>query len=483
MPSIQSVAIVGAGAGGAAAVTALAAEKHFSVIKVFERREEPGGTWIYDAVPSSLDLVPGALPPELDRPLAIPPALPATTEPVTQERYAQTPIYDELTTNVPEIAMSFSDLRFPYGPFVPHWVPKNYIRQYISTHELDNHLVLNTTVEDMTRLTSRGRWRLTLRQHDTARQVDEWWQEEFDAVILANGHYSVPFIPFVPGLAAYMAAFPGRVQHSKSYRTPKTFAGQRVLVIGNSASGHDVTDQLARSGLVRGPVYQSRRSRSPWDGDAAPAGITWKPVISRYTSAGTILFADGTTLARDEVDRIVYATGYKLSLPFWNAQANGRALFDYAANRMIGNFQHTFVRDYPTLAIIGLPRTLTFRSFEYQGIAIARVWAGRAKLPPEAQQQRWEQERAQRCGKDGTKFHDVTWESGEAGVFLNYLFTLAGLPQLDGAGRTPPVLDAETRWALENIRKYPVHNPKEQESQHVTGDEWVLVEKPAPPPA
>jgi hypothetical protein len=23
---------------------------------------------------------------------------------------------------------------------------------------------------------------------------DEWWQEEFDAVIVANGHYAVPFV-------------------------------------------------------------------------------------------------------------------------------------------------------------------------------------------------------------------------------------------------------------------------------------------------
>ena len=97
-------------------------------------------------------------------------------------------------TNVPDIAMSLSDRPFAYGPFVPHWVPRQYLADYFSFHRQDRNLVLNTTVEDITHLKSTERWRLTLRKHDPARNVDEWWQEEFDAVVLANGHYSVPFV-------------------------------------------------------------------------------------------------------------------------------------------------------------------------------------------------------------------------------------------------------------------------------------------------
>src|SRR5437667_10782291 len=41
------------------------------------------------------------------------------------------------------------------------------------------------------------RWKLKLRKHDTLRDVDIWWEEIFDAVGLANGHYSVPFV-FLP---------------------------------------------------------------------------------------------------------------------------------------------------------------------------------------------------------------------------------------------------------------------------------------------
>jgi cation diffusion facilitator CzcD-associated flavoprotein CzcO len=43
--AIESVAVIGAGASGAAAAAALKAEKYFKHIRVFERRESPGGTW------------------------------------------------------------------------------------------------------------------------------------------------------------------------------------------------------------------------------------------------------------------------------------------------------------------------------------------------------------------------------------------------------------------------------------------------------
>ena len=90
--------------------------------------------------------------------------------------------------------MSFYDSRFPYGPFVPHWVPRQSIADYFSLHRTDQFLVLNTTVEDLSRLSKENGWRLVLRRKDSIRRVDVWWEEQFDAVIVANGHYSVPFV-------------------------------------------------------------------------------------------------------------------------------------------------------------------------------------------------------------------------------------------------------------------------------------------------
>lgn len=95
--------------------------------------------------------------------------------------------------------MSFSDASFAYGPFAPHHVPRQYVENYFSIHKTDGFLQLSTTVEEIKKLPpsngqSAERWKLTLRKHDALRKVDVWWEEEFDAVILANGHYAVPYV-------------------------------------------------------------------------------------------------------------------------------------------------------------------------------------------------------------------------------------------------------------------------------------------------
>ena len=93
--------------------------------------------------------------------------------------------------------MSFSDKRFPYGPFVPHHVPLNYLQDYYSLHQMEDLLVPNTTVEDLSRIydgTGQDRWQLTLRKYNLEEGVDEWRQEVFDAVVIANGQHSVPYV-------------------------------------------------------------------------------------------------------------------------------------------------------------------------------------------------------------------------------------------------------------------------------------------------
>ncbi|KAH7309995.1 hypothetical protein BKA65DRAFT_575794 [Rhexocercosporidium sp. MPI-PUGE-AT-0058] len=488
---IKSVAIIGAGAGGAITAAAFAAEKYFARIQVFERRESAGGTWIYDeSPPSSLPLQPGGLPPDVDPPLSIPNELPKITSPNRQERWHQTPIYRSLTTNVPSIAMSFSDLPFAYGPFVPHHIPKQYVESYFSHHKLDSLLSLNTTVEDLSIINGsekgRERWKLTLRKHDSVRGVDVWWEDEFDSVVLANGHYGVPFIPEVKGLAEYMSLFPGRVVHSKIYRTPVLYKNKKVLTIGNSASGHDLTNDLVLEANL--PVYQSRRSASRWDGNKPPPGIAWKPVIKEFMPSGRIVFEDDTYL--DDIDTIIYCTGYKASFPFWNVKNNGREIWDYEKNKLVKSYIHTFFHDFKTLGIIGVPRVLTFRSFEYQAIALARLFSGREakNLPDLKEQEKWEREREKRVRRDGKKYHDIEWDTGETLGWLRELYAIAGLGLLTGEGRVPPVLGEEVRWAIEHLRKYPEPGKDEVNCSErgnlglKAGDgtevsEWVVVER------
>jgi cation diffusion facilitator CzcD-associated flavoprotein CzcO len=42
---VKRVAVIGAGPAGAITIDALAKERTFDIIRVFERREAPGGCW------------------------------------------------------------------------------------------------------------------------------------------------------------------------------------------------------------------------------------------------------------------------------------------------------------------------------------------------------------------------------------------------------------------------------------------------------
>jgi hypothetical protein len=67
--------------------------------------------------------------------------------------------------------------------------------------------------------------------------------EQFDAVLVCNGHYSEPQLPQLPGAAGW----PGLLMHSHSYRSAEGFRGLHVAVVGASFSGERMTAQL---GLV-----------------------------------------------------------------------------------------------------------------------------------------------------------------------------------------------------------------------------------------
>jgi hypothetical protein len=281
-------------------------------------------------------------------------------------------------------------------------------------------------------------------------------------------------IPEVKGLKDYALQRPTSVMHSKYYRSPSSYKDKKILIIGNSASGRDLSTELLK--YVQLPLYQSIRSKSRWDGDEPPDGIVWWPIVSEYLPSGRILFEDGTFL--DDIDVVIYCTGYKHSFPFWNEKANGQPIWDYVENKLIKGYWHTFLSDFPTIGLIGVPRVLTFRSWEYQAVAIARIFSGRnAKpLPSITKQEKWDRERLAIVKREKRKFHDIQWETGETTEWLRALFEWAGLETLEGDGRIPPALTRDVIWAIEHVRKYPDREHHEEKSEVGTEEhDWVVV--------
>merc|ERR1719259_146867 len=63
---------------------------------------------------------------------------------------------------------------------------------------------------------------------------------EFDFVIVANGHYTKPYLPEI----FENSSFKGEIIHSHVYRTPEKYLGKNVLVIGVGPSGTDISIDL-----------------------------------------------------------------------------------------------------------------------------------------------------------------------------------------------------------------------------------------------
>ncbi|KAL2112240.1 hypothetical protein VUR80DRAFT_8195 [Thermomyces stellatus] len=437
----KRVAVIGAGPAGAITIDALAQEKAFDLIRVFERREGPGGCWIGDTErpPVVSDLASLAAR-NADKPLPIPAKLPTQAPKVDQPRFAESSIYPYLETNIDSVPMEFTQEPIPeertersiavHGPDTPfrHWdVMRRYIKGLVERRGYEDYVSYNTTVELAEKVGSE--WKLTLRRD--GKQSDYWWVEWFDAVVVASGHYSVPYIPAIKGLDAFEKARPGSVLHSKQFRGKNEYQGKRVVVVGASVSAADISFDLVDTALL--PVNSVVLGHSPngYFGDEAfnHPDILKRPSISHVVGR-TVHFVDGESVA--DVDYIIFGTGYTWSLPFLPG-------VEVRNNRVPGLYQHVVYQQDPSLVFVGaVSAGLTFKVFEWQAVLAARLLAGRAKLPPVAEQQKWEEERIKKRG-DGVKFTLIFPDFED---YFNTLRELAG-PGEKGLGRQLPPFKRE----------------------------------------
>jgi dimethylaniline monooxygenase (N-oxide forming) len=382
------VAVIGGGSSGLAVLKALR-ERNIAVA-CFERGSDVGGLWRY----------------ENDNGLS--------------------GAYASLRTNVSRRRMQYPSFPMPasYGDFPHHSEMAAYLGAYAAEFGLRPLIRFGTTVERVEPAAD-GRWTITL--------ADES-RRSYRAVVVAVGLFWCPRLPAYPG------HFDGTVSHSHDYRIPDPYAGRRVLVVGAGQSAAEIAVEVSavarptvlsmRGGVHVIPRWIGRRpydgadvsplNRLPWGllnriygwrvartlGPAPPSwplrdkrllegipivssellpavrrgGVVVRPAIDRLTG-DRVCFVDGST---EPIDDIVYATGYRISLPFLPPSllaANGRGLPLYrriAATQADGLYFAGFV-DAPA----GLLPVV-----ETQGQWIAAVLSGRLHLPPAAQMRR-----------------------------------------------------------------------------------------------
>lgn len=356
------------------------------------------------------------------------------------------PMYENLETNIPHTLMNYTDLNFPAEAslFPSHEIVRRYLDAY--AEPLADIITLSTKVVSVRKVETEGRnvWELQSRQLGTDELSTSYW----DAIVVANGHYNEAFIPSITGLDAWVDARPGMVSHSKHYRRPEDFEGKKVIVVGNSASGIDISAQISTTAKL--PVIVSEKERPKPESAIGEATAAWKKMMPEMVECipdgRSLRFADATV--ETNVDAVVFCTGYKYKFPFLK-DLPSPVVTDGACVHSL--YKHVFYIDDPTLAFLGIPqRIVPFPFAEGQAAWASRVWAGRLSLPPTLEMRAWEAALEEVKGRNTAALH--TMAPTEDVDYINEMHGLCLEAATDeildnqGLGKLPPFWDEEKRW-------------------------------------
>ena len=383
MPDQNQIHLGIIGAGAAGLVAAREGLRQGLQVRVFEKAGECGGVWVYDPKPE-------------DDPLGRDPA---------SSRHAS--LYRSLRTNLPKDLMAFQDFPFPSAgsdpQFIHHTEVRRYLEEFASHFNLQPHIRYHSPVSRLRPLDGQ-RWSLELQSGDS---------EEFDAVVVANGHFTKPRFPPLPG----MEKFSGRILHSHNYRTPEPFANQRIALLGAAASALDLAVELSG---VADTVYWLAENQP--DLDLAPNVIP-RPAPESFTSDGVRL-ADGSCI--ENLDTFIFCTGYHYHFPF----------LPPGIVRIEDNWVHPLYRElippkHPSLAFLGLPYAIIpFPLFELQARWFVRLLAAQFTLPPTVAMLRTCRRHEQRMRATRPKRRNFHRMGEDQFLYMNTLAAECGEPPL-----------------------------------------------------
>ncbi|XP_063096249.1 dimethylaniline monooxygenase [N-oxide-forming] 2 isoform X2 [Cavia porcellus] len=311
-------------------------------------------------------------------------------------------IYKSVITNTSKEMSCFSDFPMPedFPNFLHNSKLLEYFRLFAKKFDLLKYIQFQTTVLTVKKhpdFSSSGQWEVVT-QSDGKEQ-----SAVFDAVMVCSGHHILPHIPLksFPGIER----FKGQYFHSRQYKHPAGFEGKRILVIGIGNSASDIASELSKNAAQvfistrNGSWVMSRISEDgyPWDmvfhtrylmkepilNDDLPSRILYGAVKvkSRVTqlTETSALFEDGTV--EEDIDVIVFATGYTFSFPFLE-----ESLVKIEHN-MVSLYKYMFPPqlEKPTLTCMGLIQPLgsIFPTVELQARWATRVFKGLCHLPSE----------------------------------------------------------------------------------------------------
>ena len=268
--------------------------------------------------------------------------------------------------------MSFPSLPFhPSTPLFPKAIlVEEYLKFYAKEFDLLPHISLNVSVLS-TKWTG-SVWRVAL---STGEELD------FDRLIVANGHYRIPYYAPIPGLESWIIE--KRVTHSAWYRSPQ-YVGDTILVVGGGPSGNDLASELSTT--CQTLIHASPGFPPSNEGNIRKMGRAIRFSDFLADNSRTVFFEDGSSLSG--IDHVFLATGYELSFPFFKDLRNSMPEpVPPLPAHLYNSLHHLFPlaldlfplqADFPpgSAAFIGLPvKVAPFPLFEAQLRAVVQVFA------------------------------------------------------------------------------------------------------------
>jgi cation diffusion facilitator CzcD-associated flavoprotein CzcO len=318
---VTAVCVIGAGCSGLAASAALRREG--IDFTCFEQGSSVGGNWVFE------------------------------------NDNGRSPTYESLRTNTSRLRSGFKDFPIPkpYGEYPHHTQMARYLADFAEHAGLSENIRFGTEVVEVA--PEGSQWRVRLDDGET---------RHFSAVIVANGHHWDPRWP------NGAEAFSGERLHAADYREPSRFAGKRVLVIGFGNAATEISCELTEHAaevllsfrrtlhvlprFVAGVPFDRIEQKSttrllPWAAQRLTADVLLRMFALRHRDAGLPVpdhrlleghptisdeifhkvragavrtkpavarfegrlahFSDSST---EELDTVIFATGYKVSFPF-----------------------------------------------------------------------------------------------------------------------------------------------------------------------
>ncbi|XP_038614597.1 dimethylaniline monooxygenase [N-oxide-forming] 4-like isoform X3 [Tachyglossus aculeatus] len=398
---VKSVAVVGAGVSGLSSLKCCLDEGLEPTC--FERSDDIGGLWRFTETAGD----------------------------------GKTRAYRSVMTNTSKEMSCYSDFPFQeeYSNYMNQAKFWEYLRTYTEHFDLLKYIRFRTTVCSVMKhpdFVTTGQW-VVVTESEGNRETTV-----FDAVMICTGLFLNAFLPLesFPGIKK----FQGQVLHSQEYRTPEDFRGKRILVIGTGNTGGDVAVELGRTAarvflstrsgtwvisrlsddgypldlinttrfrhLIRWLLPSAIWSRmvekrlnkwfnhenyglhvckgwrqKPIVNDELPSSIlcgtvTVKVKVKEFTETSAV-FEDGTV---EDVDVVLFATGYTSSFPFLEEPTRSICRKKIFLHKCV--FPSNLEKS--TLAVIGhihLSGSI-LTATELQARWVTRVFKGLCEIPP-----------------------------------------------------------------------------------------------------